>query len=133
MPPVITIEELRAHLDSAGAVEAAKALKGQVIPTRFLRQFAESAVAPAAPDCVAAHFLALWPETPSAILEQLAEAAPVPEVAAALLKHPRTAPAVMKKLLGRGDADTPLLLAATSRLTPELAEELLASPIPEVR
>ena len=133
MPPVITIEEVRSRLDTVGAAETMKALKGQVIPTRFLRQFADSALAPAAPDSVAALFLALWPETPSSMLDQLAAAAPAVEVAAALVKHPRCSPAVMRKLLGQGDADTPMLLAGANRLTPELAEELLASPVPEVR
>lgn len=129
MPPVITIEELRSRLDTVGAAETVKALKGQVIPTRFLRQFAEAA----ASDTVAALFLAWWPETPSAVLDQLAAAAPGAEVAAALVKHPRTSPAVMTKLLGQGDADTSMLLAGASRLAPELAEQLLASPTPEVR
>lgn len=133
MPPVITIEEVRSRLDTVGAAETMKAFKGQVIPTRFLRQFADSALAPAAPDSVAALFLALWPETPSSILDQLAAATPAVEVAAALIKHPRCSPAVMTKLLGQGDADTPMLLAGANRLTPELAEELLASPVPEVR
>ena len=137
MPRVITIEELRASLDAVGAVETVKAFKGQAIPSRFLRQFAESAVTPAPPDAVAVLFLALWPETPAAVLDQLAESAAAggvaPEITAALVKHPRTSAGALQTLLGAGDGGTQALLASSSRLAPELAEELLESPVPEVR
>ncbi len=133
MPPVITIEELRASLDAIGAAGTVKALKGQVVPSRVLRQFAESATAEEAPDAVAALFLTLWPDTPSAVLAQLAESAPSPEVTAALVKHPRTPAEALRALLGAGDDGTQALLAGSGRLAPELAEELLASPVPEVR
>ncbi len=131
MPPVITIEELRESLDALGASETVKAFKGKVIPSRLLRQFAESATE------MEALFLALWPETPSAALDVLAESAAAgtlpPEVTAALVKHPRTPAESLQKLLGAGDGGTQALLAGSGRLAPELAEALLASPSPEVR
>jgi len=137
MPPVITIEDLRASLDAVGAVETVKAFKGQTVPSRFLRQFAESAIAAAPPDAVSALFLALWPETPAAVLEQLVESAAAgdlaAEITAALVKHPRTSAEALQKLLGTGDGGTQALLASSSRLAPELAAELLDSPSLEVR
>ncbi|MFA5205450.1 MAG: hypothetical protein WC708_13725 [Lentisphaeria bacterium] len=133
MPPVITIEQVQESLAATGAVETVKALKGQVIPTRFLRQLADAALAGEPPDVPPALFLALWPETPSAVLEQLAGGAPVPEVVAALARHPRTPQEAMQRLLGEGDAGTQALLAGSARLAPEVAEKLLASPWPEAR
>ena len=131
MPPVITIEDLRASLDAVGAVETVKAFKGQTVPSRFLRQFAESAIAAVPPDAVSALFLALWPETPAAVLEQLAESAAAgdlaAEITAALVKHPRTSAEALQKLLGTGDGGTQALLASSSRLEPELAAESLDS------
>ena len=137
MSPIITIEELRTSLDAVGAVETVKAFKGRTVPSRFLREFADSAIAAESPDSMAALFLALWPETPAALLDQLADSAAAgggsPEITAGVIRHPRTSVAAMQKLLGSGDSGTQTLLAGSNRLAPELAEELLASPAPEVR
>ena len=133
MAVVITIEELTSTLNAVGAVEAVKAFKGRVIPSRYLREFTDDVVPTVAMNPVAALFLALWPETPAAVIEQLAEAAPGPEVVLALAKHPRTSPYAMRKLLATGDPALQVQLANSSRLGPELAENLLTSPDPEVR
>lgn len=129
MPRAIQLEELRAALAAGGAVEAQKSFRGELIPARFLRQLAEEQ-----PGAEEELFLALWPDTPSRILEGLAGAAAArPELAAALARHPRAPKAVFDQLAQSGERQTRLLLAAGKQLDASVAASLAEDPDPDVR
>lgn len=129
MPRSLTLEEFRECL-AEGAEAALKRCQKDLLPSRFLPKLLAEAddTQPGL-----ALFLASFPEISSKGLEELSEKVTLPEVTAAIVRHPRTPRPVLVRLAEGGAACVREALARNRQLMTDVAEVLVQAPEFSVR
>lgn len=126
----LTLEELRRILAEDGPKAALERAQRDFLPSRFLPKLVEQA----GDDHPAlALFLAAYPETPTKDLETLADKVTLPEVLAALARHPRASKSVMTRLAKEAPPVVREVLARHKQIMPSIADLLAEDEAISVR